>query len=312
MNPAIVTGSLKEKLNNGNILKQNYNVKILCYEHLSQIMKLQQIIVENVSTPELFEPMSCEFMEEHIERNGFVLGAFVREELIAFRVVYYPHDQDKYWNLGFDIGLSPEQRAKVANLQMVCVHPGYRGNALASKLNHLSLRILREQGEYEHVCATVSPYNIWNIRILLNCGFRVRQLKIKYGWKLRYIVYQDLRSPLKFSDSGGVCLPLSDLEAQKEALQSGRYGVAVAHNRNLSRVSQKDLLGSSLIVFKPPVVEPAVHVVKRKALSKREENYSGTGRNLHDTVLLDSWDVAGEPLHVASYSTEMERTFYSR
>jgi hypothetical protein len=53
-------------------------------------------------------------------------------------------------------------------------------------------------------------------RTLLDSGFRVARLKNKYGGKLRYIVHQDLRSPLRFKDESAVQVRLDDLAAQRK------------------------------------------------------------------------------------------------
>ena len=187
-------------------------------------------------------------MKAHLSDKGFVVGLFSDEKLAAFRNVYYPEIGEHNWNLGMDIGLCNEELADVANLQMVCVHPDYRGNGLALKMNRISLRLLSEHGTYEHICATVSPYNFWNIRILLDSGFHIRSLKRKYGGKLRYIVYQRLRNPVVFDGCTAIKSSLNDFYTQKKLLADGYCGLAVTskgtrgQNRDPLKMNQWNLI----------------------------------------------------------------------
>jgi hypothetical protein len=56
--------------------------------------------------------------------------------------------------------------------------------------------LLRERKTHYHVCATVSPRNVWNIPVLLTNGFYIANLKEKYGGTMRCVVYQDSRKPV--------------------------------------------------------------------------------------------------------------------
>ena len=257
MSGILATGLLKQKSNGTRGRASKYIVTYLNEKHLPLVMALQEDIVQNLWRPDLLQPFSSDFMKQHMGRRGVVLGVFVEKRLAAFRNVYYPDPWDKEWNLGLDLGLAQEELTKVANLQMVCVHPRFRGNSLALKMNQISLGLLRESGVRHHVCATVSPYNIWNIPVLLQSGFRIAKLKSKYGGKVRYIVHQNLRRPLIFNDDRAVIVRLDDFETQKRWLDSGFYGVAL-HKRDNS--IRKNLAGNFNMVFKPPLEKNMVPI----------------------------------------------------
>lgn len=293
MQISLETGKLNKYFDGGR-QELEYVMTVLGEQHLTQIMALQKLIVQNLTQPDLMEAISYSFMKEHIERQGFILGVFVEQRLIAFRIVYYPHSQDKEFNMGIDIGLPEDQRHKVANLQMVCVHPNFRGNALASMLNRISLRLLREQHPYVHIFATVSPYNVCNVRILLNSGFRITRLKMKYGGKLRYIVYQNLHAPLEFIDDDAVYARLDDLDTQREIFRSGRYGVALAQMLNLDSTLKKDLLSRSHIIFKRPSDQQVVHVVKRRQHAAKDSQAIGAASWLPGAWPAVQWNIAGD------------------
>lgn len=227
MSSILAAGMLKHKSRRGRDRASRYTITCLDEQHLPIVMDLQEVIVQNLGRPDLLQSFSYDFMKRHMGRQGAILGLFVENRLVAFRNFYYPDPDDKEWNLGLDLQLADEELTKVVNLQMVCVHPRFRGNGLALKMNRVALGLLRERGVHYHVCATVSPYNIWNIPILLASGFRIAMLKNKYGGKVRYIAYQNLRNCLKLNDQSAVHVRLEDLDTQKKWFSSGFYGAAL-------------------------------------------------------------------------------------
>ncbi len=255
MGSILATGVLKKRYDDAASRNLFYTIGYLSEKHLPLIMRLQEVIVQNLGRKDLLQPFSSEFMKQHMGRQGVVLGAFVRNRLIAFRNIYYPSPDDKEWNLGLDLEFAQEQLSTVANLQMVCVHPRFRGNGIALKMNQVALGLLLEKGIHSNVCATVSPYNIWNIRILLRSGFCIRKLKSKYGGKLRYIVHQNLRSPCRFDERSAVKVRLTDLETQEKWFAAGFCAVSLCQRTGLHWNSPSD--GYDL-VFKAPAWEPAV------------------------------------------------------
>jgi hypothetical protein len=214
------------------------------------MMELQKIVCRNLQQPDLLQSFTKDFMKQHFGHHGIVLGVLVEGRLIAFRNLYYPEQNDSEWNLGIDLNLAADQLAKVVNLQMVCVHPEFRGNCLALRLNRMALQILRFRGTHPHVCATVSPYNIWNIPVLLATGFHIARLKIKYGGKLRYIVHQDLCNRHRFDDDSAVDVCLDDLDTQKRLLDAGFYGVQLKQREPTGR---KEFPAGFNLVFKRPI-----------------------------------------------------------
>jgi ribosomal protein S18 acetylase RimI-like enzyme len=294
MQPVLDTGTIEKKLGSGTKQKHPYEMMLLEEQHLPQIMGLQKLIIENLNRPELMASIAYDFMKEHVERQGFILGVFVQERLVAFLNIYYPNRRDKEFNLGRDIGFAEDQSTRFANFQMVCVHPGFRGNELADKMNRMALNLLQQKGTCEHVCATVSPYNVCSVRILLNCGFRISRIKMKYGGKLRYIVHQNLYTPMEFTDDEAVYARLDDLDTQKEIFNSGRYGVALAHLQELDSDLKKDLLSRSFVIFKRPSDEQLVHVVKRRLQTIEKSKTIAAAARGPETPLAVQWNIAGD------------------
>ena len=249
MQRILATGWLKQKVNDSGSKMVKYSMTCLNKSHLPQVMALQEIICQNLQCPDLLQPFSDDFMAQHMGRRGIVLGVFVKDRIAAFRNLYYPKPNDRQWNLGIDMGLADAALTQVVNLQMICVHPLYRGNALALKMNQIVMNLLREKGTHPHVCATVSPYNVWNIPVLLKSGFAVGKLKSKYGGKVRYIVYQNLDQPLAFDDHSEIPVSLDDFATQKKLLNIGFYGVDLKRKQ---RISADNLAGNFDLMFKLP------------------------------------------------------------
>jgi hypothetical protein len=204
-----------------------YTMRYLDESYLEQVLDLQAMIVQNLPSPDLLQPFPPDFMRQHVHNKGRIIGVLTDQGLIAFRALYFPDMDDHEWNLGFDIGLQESELAKVANLQMVCVNPLYRGNQLGLKMNRHAIRFLKEETDYTHLCATVHPRNHWNVRVLIKSGFVIRNLKEKYGGKLRYIVYQNLREPIKIMSSGKVLVKHMDIDEQKKVLKRGFLGIDI-------------------------------------------------------------------------------------
>ena len=203
-------------------------MKVLDETYLDEIMNLQDLIIRRLSREDLLLPFSLEFMRSHFSQKGFVIGILVADELVAFRNVYFPDITDMEWNHGQDFGFSKEKCRQTANLQMVCVHPLYRGNRLARKMNQQAIRMIREQNRFEHLMATVSPYNYWNVDILLNSGFDIVGLKHKYNGKLRYIAYQNLKSLPAAPPPTNQVACLTDFQKQEELFREGYHGFRIS------------------------------------------------------------------------------------
>jgi hypothetical protein len=61
----------------------------------------------------------------------------------------------------------------------------------------------------------------------MKSGFVIRNLKEKYGGKLRYIVYQNLRGPIKIISKDKVFVKHVDIDEQKKVLKRGFLGIDI-------------------------------------------------------------------------------------
>lgn len=207
-----------------------YDVRLLTRTHLSQLMILQDVIVSGLQQPDLFEPYQLSWIQDRIENRGYIIGAFDGENLAAFCHVYYPDTDDAERNYGFDMGFNEVERLHVVNLHMFCVHPRYRGNGLAIMLNRLALsKMQQDASRHYHICSSVSPYNLYSLRVLMDAGLFIKKLTHKYGGKLRYIVHRDLRhsDPLNLDALNSTLIQSAaagNLSAHQQLLDDGYWG----------------------------------------------------------------------------------------
>jgi ribosomal protein S18 acetylase RimI-like enzyme len=197
----------------------SFEMQFLRSCHLAEVLDLQEQVAKSLPFAEILRLHFREFFERALgaERAGF--GIFTREGLVAFSLICIPSRER---NLGSEVGLGEEELSKAAHLQVVAVHPAYRGNSLQMRMTERHLQVLREMG-YEHVCSTVSPQNPFSLRNFLEQGFVIKALKIKFASQWRYIVYKNLRLPIAVGPEEAAA-SLSDIERQLELLDSDLLG----------------------------------------------------------------------------------------
>lgn len=219
-------------LESGNIKRRNlgasreeigYEMRFLSKGHLEEITRLQEIMVQNLPDKEIFRLTAPEEFRELLEQKRTVIGVLTEDGLIAYNMVCFPKEDGE--NFGEDINLPQSELKKVAHLKAVVVHPAYRGNQLQKRLANIHLKVLQELG-CEHVCSTVSPKNTISIQNHLASGFVVKGLKIKYGDRLRYIMYKNIFRTF-VPGQKVVAINSTDTDGQKMLIDRGFAGFKI-------------------------------------------------------------------------------------
>ncbi len=148
------------------------------------------------------------------------IGTFTKEGLIAYSVLYFPGERED--NFGVDINLPQDELNKVVHLATVAVHPSYRGNSLQSMMQGIHLEAAQRIG-YEHACCMVSPKNRHSLQNIFSHGLIIKALKIKFEWRLRYIMHKSLSCPTIIGPEE-VWIKSSDTEGQIDLLSRGLMG----------------------------------------------------------------------------------------
>ncbi|PEE64945.1 N-acetyltransferase [Bacillus thuringiensis] len=207
-------------------LKQNNNpfhVTLLSLEHIEQILSLQNIVVEALEDKSRLQPLSLEEFQYILEGNGMMIGAFIENELIAFRALLVPPIDDEH--LGLDIGLSESELHRVIYQEISNVHPNCRGNGMQKILANVIMdELQKEDSKYDYVCCTVAPFNIPSLKDKFAQGMAIAALKEKYGGSLRYVFVKKLRGDKESDWTDIQSILMSDASGQQALLSEGYLG----------------------------------------------------------------------------------------
>lgn len=212
----------------GKLGEKDYIVRELTLEHMDSILRLQHIVLRAMENDNFLSPLTRGEYEDSIIRN-LMIGAFIDNELIAFRALAVPPLDDQH--LGYDIGLSEEQLEKIVYQEITNVHPAYRGFSLQKKLGTIVMELL-DASPYTHVCATVAPFNIASIKDKLSQGMVIGALKKKYGGMLRYVFYKKLHVDRNNGDKF-IETPMNAIEQQQQLIAEGWIGTSILQKENV-------------------------------------------------------------------------------
>lgn len=212
-----------------------YEIKVLNEKSLHSMINLQDIILNDLQNPILYEPASPELFTERLVSKKLVVGVEVEGELIAFGIIQIPGESKE--NLGTDIGMAQGDLLNVSHIQFIVVHPHFRGNSLQNKIAKYLLSIIKEM-KYQYVLGTISPDNYYSLKNMLQLGFVIRELKEKYGGKLRYIIYKDVTIIQDQKWLEIIKINADDIDGQKKLLRNGFVGFNVQND-----------LGKNIIIF---------------------------------------------------------------
>ncbi|CUH95947.1 hypothetical protein P22_2035 [Propionispora sp. 2/2-37] len=205
-----------------------YEFRFLHAEHIPQILALQDLVIENLTDKENYYKESIDYFQETLIGEESSLGIFMQGQLIGYNLVSFP--KMKAHNLGLDAGLHEKDLLKVAHWGPAAIHPAFQRQGLLKNIITRQLHKLTNKG-YEHILLTVAPRNYPSLRFVLQQGFLIKQLKLKYGNLLRYVLHLNIKHPI----SNPVCrvsVSGADLDSQQFMLNLGFYGYAVREGQN--------------------------------------------------------------------------------
>ncbi|HDR7799297.1 TPA: GNAT family N-acetyltransferase [Bacillus tropicus] len=207
-------------------LKQNnesFHVTLLSLENIDQILLLQDVVVEALEDKSRLQPLSLEEFQYILEGNGMMIGAFIENELIAFRALLVPPIDDEH--LGLDIGLPERELHRVIYQEISNVHPNCRGNGMQKILATVIMNELqKEDSKYDYVCCTVAPFNVPSLKDKFAQGMEIAALKKKYGGSMRYVFVKELRSDKERDWTDVKHILMSDAGRQQALLSEGYRG----------------------------------------------------------------------------------------
>ncbi|WP_242305721.1 GNAT family N-acetyltransferase [Bacillus cereus group sp. BfR-BA-01451] len=207
-------------------LKQNnelFHVTLLSLEHIEQILLLQNVVVEALEDKSRLQPLSQEEFQYILEGNGMMIGAFIENELIAFRALLVPPIDDEH--LGLDIGIPEKELHRVIYQEISNVHPNWRGNGMQKILATVIMdELQKEDSKYDYVCCTVAPFNIPSLKDKFAQGMEIAALKEKYGGSMRYVFVKELRGVKERDWTDIKSIPMNNAGGQQALLSEGYRG----------------------------------------------------------------------------------------
>jgi len=217
-----------EKIYEGMLGETPFYVTTLDLQHLQEIENLQVEVYESLVDQSILQPLTSEEFEYILKGNGMMIGAYVGQELIAFRALLNPPVDNEH--LGYDCGITEDAFNRVLYQEISNVSPKYRGFGLQKILANIIMSQI-DLAKYDYICSTVKPYNIPSLKDKFAQGLVVKGLKIKYVDKLRYIFFKDLRQELPIFKEKKT-ISMDDTVGQQQLLKQGYTGTSMYEDQN--------------------------------------------------------------------------------
>ncbi|KGR84635.1 hypothetical protein [Lysinibacillus boronitolerans] len=198
-------------------------------QHLQQVEELQVAVYEALADQSILQPLSTEEFEYILNGHGMMIGAYVGEELIAFRALLNPPMDEEH--LGYDCGIAENEFQRVLYQEISNVSPKYRGYGLQKTLATVVMENI-DLEKYDYICSTVKPYNIPSLKDKFSQDLVIKGLKIKYVDKLRYIFFKDLRQEIFPTFTEKQVISMGDTTAQQQLLKQGFLGTTMYEENN--------------------------------------------------------------------------------
>lgn len=166
---------------NYTIRNRQFQLRLLGFENVRQILELQQRVVEALPSPEMYYPLSRDeiFESLHLDR---LFGFYTDDRLVAMALLVNPRQGDR--NLALDFNLDP---TTAITFDVVIVDPATRGYGLHRLfINHA----ITYAGELHasHILATVAPDNPHSLNNFLATGFQIYDTRTKYNNLQRHLL----------------------------------------------------------------------------------------------------------------------------
>ena len=130
---------------------KEFCIKPLAFEHMSDVLALQDVVMENMSDRSLLFPLSRAELMESLQIDH-VSGAYNHDgNLIAYCVLVNNRPGER--NLASDFGVKPEESI---TFDIVAVDPKWRGYGLQQRFIDWSLEVAHNSGA-RYIHATVNP-----------------------------------------------------------------------------------------------------------------------------------------------------------
>ena len=153
---------------------EEFQIRSLTFDHMSDVLNLQDIVMENMPDKSLLFPLSRAELMESLQIDH-VSGAYNKDgNLIAYCVLFTNRPGER--NLAVDFGVKPEESI---TFDIVAVDPEWRGYGLQQRFIDWSLEVANDSGA-KYIHATVNPENNHSAQNFIKRGFAVKKTARKY------------------------------------------------------------------------------------------------------------------------------------
>lgn len=209
------------KLNQTGHLKktgQAYTISAMSLDDLPIIHALQEEVYDMVENKSALQMLTDSEFRTILKGDGYMVGTYVADKLIAFRAMLYPsiHDPE---HLAADAGLDETAYPETIYSEISIVHPGFRGNALQAIMGELVMEMI-DKKRFKYCAATVAPGNIPSMKDKFYLGMYIVQLTEKYDGKERYVFFKKLLETNKFTDEKEL-IEADDTQRQIQLFNAG-------------------------------------------------------------------------------------------
>jgi len=212
-------GQLRKR-ESGGFRSVDYEMRFGDESCLKGILSLQERVADRLPDPEIYRLDSEEGLRERLKHPKSTICVFSENEIVAYCAITFPSAGEDHF--GKDLCFTDEELSKSAHLEATAVHPDFRGNSLQRLVSQTHLQVLEGLG-IEYVLCTASPKNYYSLRNLFFFQFRIRAMKVKYGWMNRFILVKETRKePRRYEDM--VRLGSERIEQQRALLSAGYEG----------------------------------------------------------------------------------------
>ncbi|MBQ8081995.1 MAG: GNAT family N-acetyltransferase [Clostridia bacterium] len=173
-------------------MEQDYCLRRAELDEIPAMYALMRRVYELLPDQDVFavENMDEVWFHAQLAGTGFGVTARARDGALAgILIVCVPGDRED--NLGYDVGFSQEQRARVALMDTAAVAPEHRGHGLEKRMLRFAEEELRGTG-IRYLMCTVSPHNPPSLKSVQANGYQILCTKEKYGGHLRHVLMKEI------------------------------------------------------------------------------------------------------------------------
>lgn len=166
----------------------DFTIKKCDITTLDEIIKIQDETFEKLEDTDILRKNSNDMLKECLNGVNVTIGAWYKDTLAGFSVLYFPKEDKE--NLALSLDGVDIKNLNTANYKLCIVREEFRGNNLQYELYKL---IEKEaiKNKVDIICATVSPKNFSSINNVTRLGFLYNKTLTKYDLE-RNLYYKKL------------------------------------------------------------------------------------------------------------------------